>query len=57
MNWNYYFIIWDREENKSFNALVNGSNDFSHVVGNEIVLASAQKHCYGAIVKRFQNDK
>ena len=57
MNWNYYFIIWDREENKSFNALVNGSNEFSHVVGNEIVLASAQKYHYGAIVKRFQNDK
>ena len=57
MNWNYYFIVWDREENKSFNALVNGSNEFSHVIGNEIVFASAQNHCYGAIVKRFQNDK
>ena len=56
MNWNYYFIVWDREENRSFNALVNGSNKFYHVIGNKIVLASAQ-HCYGAIVKKFQNDK
>ena len=57
MNYYYYFIVWDREENKSFNTLVNGENEFSHVMGNEIVLASAQKRCYGAIVKRFQNDK
>ena len=57
MDWNYYFIVWDREENKSFNALVNGGNEFSHIMGNEIVLASAQKSCHGAIVKRFQNDK
>lgn len=57
MNWNYYFIMWNKEENKSFNALVNGAEEYSHNHGNELLLASVKKSCYGAIVKRFQNDK
>ena len=57
MNWNYYFIMWDKEKNKSFNVLVNGTEKYSHNIGKKVMLASAQKQCYGAIVKRFQNDK
>lgn len=57
MNWEYYFQIWDEEENKSFNTLVNKGKKYNHSYGCELLLASVKKACYGAIVKRFQNDK
>ena len=57
MSWNYYFIMWGKEENKSFNALVNGTKEYSHDYGNELVFANAKKLSYGAIARKFQNDK
>ena len=57
MNWEYWFRIWDEEENKSFNTLVNKGEKYNHSYGCELLLASVKKSCYGAIVKRFQNDK
>ena len=57
MSWEYWFRILDEEENKSFNALVNGVEKYNHSYGGELLLASVKKSCYGAIVKRFQNDK
>lgn len=57
MNWEYWFRIWNEEENKSFNALVNGAEKYNHSYGCELLLASVKKSCYGAIVRRFQNDK
>ena len=57
MNWEYWFRMWDEEENKSFNTLVNKGEQYNHSYGYELLLASVKKVCYGAIVKRFQNDK
>jgi len=53
MNWEYYF----RMENKSFETLVNKGKKYNHSYGCELLLEGAKKACYGAIVKRFQNDK
>lgn len=57
MNMNYYFIEWFKEENKSFDTLVNGNKKYTHKYGCELLLASVKKPCYGAIAKKFQNDK
>lgn len=57
MNWEYWFRMWDEEENKSFNTLVDKREKYNHSYGCEFLIASVKKVCYGAIVKRFQNDK
>lgn len=56
-NLSYYFYLWEREENESFDSLVNDGNTYNHKQIIKQTFANDKKIPIVAIVSKFANDK